>query len=380
MRVVQNLWMPDRGWRDTWESMSELPPERSVLLALGDGEAWEASSWREELRARFPNVPLVGCSTAGEMEGATLRENAVSLSAVSFDAVTVRTASTSLATLEDSLRAGRSLALALGAPTLRHVLVFAEGIAVQGADFARGLSEALPEGVRASGGMAGDGFRSESTTLLEGDSRSSGRALALGLYGASLEVGCGVFGGWMPFGPPRVISRAQGAFLMELDGRNALDLLRQYMGDGIFDNERIMAFPLGICDEGGHVVAVRALLRTELQGRRVVTVGEIPEGTRIRFLRGSAENLLDGAGEAVRSALKEHRRAPDWALAVGCFGRRCFLGHRAGEEAQEVTGALGAAVPLSGFLSYGELAPVAGMTQGCLFHNETMTVTTFVEN
>ncbi|OPZ59436.1 MAG: Serine dehydratase alpha chain [Synergistetes bacterium ADurb.Bin520] len=206
------------------------------------------------------------------------------------------------------------------------------------------------------------------------------RALALGLYGPSLGVGCGVFGGWSPFGPPRTVSRSQGAFLAELDGRNALDLLRQYVGDEVLDDERLMSFPLGVCDDQGKVVAVRALFRADLHGRRVVTVGEIPEGTRVRFLRGSAESVLDGAREAARASLESLGRAPEWALAVGCYGRKCFLGPRAEEEILEVAGALGSSVPLSGFLSYGELAPVSGMGRGCLFHNETMTVTAFAED
>jgi hypothetical protein len=56
------------------------------------------------------------------------------------------------------------------------------------------------------------------------------------------------------------------------------------------------------------------------------------------------------------------------------------LGPRAEEEILEVAGALGGSVPLAGFLSYGELAPVSGMSRGCLFHNETMTVTAFAED
>ena len=380
MRVTQNLWMSGQGWRDRWEDGAELPPGRSFILAMGDGEVWEDRTWREELRGLFPEVSLVGCSAAGEIEGEALREGVVAVTALSFDATTVRVISTSLEALEGSFRAGHFLGRALEAPHLRHVLVLTDGITVQGADFAQGLSEALPEGVRASGGMAGDGARSQCTTLLEGDILAPGRALALGFYGPSLGVGCGVFGGWSPFGPPRTVSRSQGAFLAELDGRNALDLLRQYVGDEVLDDERLMSFPLGVCDDQGKVVAVRALFRADLHGRRVVTVGEIPEGTRVRFLRGSAESVLDGAREAARASLESLGRAPEWALAVGCYGRKCFLGPRAEEEILEVAGALGGSVPLAGFLSYGELAPVSGMGRGCLFHNETMTVTAFAED
>ncbi len=47
---------------------------------------------------------------------------------------------------------------------------------------------------------------------------------ALGLYGDRLRVGYGSLGGWDAFGPERLITRAKGNVLYELDGTSALKL------------------------------------------------------------------------------------------------------------------------------------------------------------
>ncbi|MBX7116491.1 MAG: FIST C-terminal domain-containing protein, partial [Myxococcaceae bacterium] len=61
-----------------------------------------------------------------------------------------------------------------------------------------------------------------------------------------------------------------------------------------------------------------------------------------------------------------------------CVGRRSVLKQRTEEETEAVREVLGPKPVLTGFYSYGELAPV---TRGarCQLHNQTMTVTTFSE-
>jgi hypothetical protein len=59
-------------------------------------------------------------------------------------------------------------------------------------------------------------------------------------------------------------------------------------------------------------------------------------------------------------------------------GRRIVLGQRVEEETEHVREILGSATPLTGFYSYGELAP-AGHAVGCQLHNQTMTITTLRE-
>jgi hypothetical protein len=64
---------------------------------------------------------------------------------------------------------------------------------------------------------------------------------------------------------------------------------------------------------------------------------------------------------------------------VSCVGRRIVLGQRIEEETEVVREALGPGAVLTGFYSYGELAPADSAT-ACQLHNQTMTITSLRED
>jgi hypothetical protein len=63
---------------------------------------------------------------------------------------------------------------------------------------------------------------------------------------------------------------------------------------------------------------------------------------------------------------------------VSCVGRRIVLGQRTEEESESVRAAVGARPILTGFYSYGELAP-ASQSVATQLHNQTMTITSLFE-
>jgi hypothetical protein len=104
--------------------------------------------------------------------------------------------------------------------------------------------------------------------------------------------------------------------------------------------------------------------------------GDIPEGAKVRFMRASYEDLIDGAARAA------HQVRPladaQLAICVSCVGRRIVLGQRIEEETEIVRETLGPGTVLTGFYSYGELAPANDATE-CQLHNQTMTITSLRE-
>ncbi len=82
-----------------------------------------------------------------------------------------------------------------------------------------------------TGGLAGNGARFEETYICDDDAIRSNAIAAVGFYGDHIRVGYGCLGGWHPFGPERMITRADGNNLFELDGRHALDLYKTYLGE-----------------------------------------------------------------------------------------------------------------------------------------------------
>jgi hypothetical protein len=63
---------------------------------------------------------------------------------------------------------------------------------------------------------------------------------------------------------------------------------------------------------------------------------------------------------------------------VSCVGRRLVMGQLTEEELDAVQEKLGAETTITGFYSYGELAPFSDILK-CQLHNQTMTLTTIYE-
>ncbi|NND33322.1 MAG: hypothetical protein HKN76_12090, partial [Saprospiraceae bacterium] len=68
----------------------------------------------------------------------------------------------------------------------------------------------------------------------------------------------------------------------------------------------------------------------------------------------------------------------DLAILISCVGRRLVLKQLVEEELEAVRLVLGKKTSITGFYSYGEIAPFGGFSP-CQLHNQTMTVTTFAE-
>ena len=65
-------------------------------------------------------------------------------------------------------------------------------------------------------------------------------------------------------------------------------------------------------------------------------------------------------------------------LVVSCVGRRLILGQLTEDELEVAQEKLGTNTAITGFYSYGELAPFSDVLQ-CQLHNQTMTLTTIYE-
>ena len=305
-------------------------------------------------------------------------DGAVAL-ALRFDSTTVRSAFRKIADAGESRAVGEALADELSSPDLRHVLVFSDGLGVNGTSLAEGLRSGLPAGVSATGGLAGDGPRFERTTVVLNEAVDSGLVAAVGLYGSELEVRWGSAGGWSAFGPRRLVTRSKANVLFELDGKPALALYKTYLGDraeGLPSTG--LLFPLELVGENdGNASLVRTILAIDEADQSLTFAGDVPEGRYVRLMKATTDKLIWGAESAVEM-MTSPETPPAVALLVSCVGRRLVLGQRVEEEVEAVTSELGDPPGVVGFYSYGEIGP-GGLNHGCELHNQTMTLTTFAE-
>jgi hypothetical protein len=359
-----------------WDGPATL--DASLVLAFGSPSVLESPETWADLARRYPNARRVGCSTAGEIVGARVFDEALACTAIARDHGRTEVASVAVSEHADGAAIGAALAALLSHEGLVHVLVLSEGLSVNGSALAKGLAAGLPARVAVSGGLSADGERFKHTRVCVDAAAPSDLVVAIGFYGERLRVGYGSAGGWSPFGAQRRISKSAGNVLHELDGEPALDLYKRYLGDHAAAlPASALLFPLALSTEEGDVV--RTVGGIDEAARTMTFVGEVPLGRNVRLMRASLERIVDGASTAARAT---HPRVPagasQLAVLVSCVGRRLLLKQRVEEELDAVVDALGGTPVVTGFYSYGELSPHRdGST--CELHNQTMTITVFSE-
>ena len=369
---------PVHGW-----TIPRPPPDdgrETLVLAFGARELSSRPDVWKALVQAYPRAILAGCSTAGEVFDATVSDGSVSVAVLRFEHSMVRLAYAAVDRVEESFDAGRSLARELWAQDLRAVLVLSDGLRTNGSELTRGLSDVLPAGVQVFGGLAGDGPRFRETWILKDGKPASGWVSAVGLRGERVRVRHGSAGGWDVFGPQRRVTRSRGPVLYELDGKPALALYREYLGD--FAGHMPAAalrFPLALCaGDDGRRPLVRTVLSVDEPSQSMTFAGDVPQGCLAQFMQGNYHRLVADAGRAAASIGSRPGEPPGLALVVSCVGRRLLLGERTEEELEAVREALPPGTRMVGFYSYAEIAP--SPDGFCDLHNQSLTLATISES
>ena len=378
MRTEQNRWTRTAGW--SVQRSADPSGKPSVVLVFGSRGALTSREPLEELRRSYSGATLFGCSTAGEILGSEVTDESIVATAVFFERTPVRFAHVRIPSAVESMQAGRKLAEALPAEGLAHVVALSSGTNVNGSDLVCGLVAGLPAGVAVTGGLAGDGTQFARTLVLCDGEICDGSVAAMGLYGDRIRVGYGSMGGWDPFGPERLVTRAKGNVLYELDGRSALALYKAYLGEHARDLPASgLLFPLSLSGPDAEPGLVRTILAVDESTQSLTFAGDIPEGSRARLMKANFDRLIDGSMGAAKISSRALRGSrPDLGLLISCVGRKLILKQRVEEEVEGAREVLGPEACVTGFYSYGEISPFTPGAK-CELHNQTMTITTLLE-
>lgn len=377
MKVIQSVFQTDSSEAALLEALRGISPD--LLLVFGSG-AW-LKRLNQSLTEAFPQAKRVGCSTAGEISQKGVEEGSCVVTAIKFDQVQVQESSTQLVSMEESSVAGQRLAQGLDSANLRAVLVFGQGLNINGSALIAGMSSVLGEGVLITGGLAGDDAAFKETWVLDSTGVYSDRVVCVGLYGNNLQLAHGSFGGWMPFGPARKVTRSVNNVLYELDGEPALDVYKRYLGEHAKDLPASgLLFPFDMLDsDHSEVGLIRTILAIDEAQGSLTLAGDIDPNGFLRLMHASTNALIDGAEAAAKAAASSLQHSGQGlALLVSCVGRKLVMGGRVEEEVEAVADVFGRSSVITGFYSYGEISPYIGET-ACHLHNQTMTITSLKE-
>ena len=362
----------------------ELPSDDAVTLvfAFGCRKLMKHQGALKQLGESFPNAHIVGCTTSGEITGTDILDDSVVATAIKFERTKVDVQSINLKDYKDLSEAVQSLAYKLSVDDLKSVLILSDGQLVNGTTLVAEMTKSLPEGVLITGGLAGDKDEFNETEVWHNGDIGPGRILACGFYGNDIVVGSGSYSGWKSFGPERLITKASGNLLYELDGQSALALYKQYLGDYA---EQLPAsalrFPLSVRNPETNETLIRTILNIDEGEQSLTFAGDVPEGSYAQLMRANIDNLIDGAQEAAQKALQDAftNNEPEFGLLISCVGRRLVLQQETEYELESIEEMIPKTCKLAGFYSYGEISPTQQSRKSAL-HNQTMTITFFSES
>jgi hypothetical protein len=372
---VEQLTLTQSSWL---ESLSKVSLEPDLILLFMAANFQDKTALVEHLHNTYSKASIAGCSTAGEISDVAVFDDSISMTLIQFQTVSVKLQAVQIHKMDSSHQAGLELGNALQQEDLQHVMVFSDGLNVNGADLVEGLRGVLND-ISITGGLAGDGANFRETFVIHNNNISDNCIVGLGFYGEDLKVGFSSKGGWDSFGIERLVTRSHKNVLYELDGHPALKLYKSFLGQNAKNLPGSgLLFPLSMRLNDHERPLVRTILAVDEATQSLTFAGNIPEGSYVRLMKANVDRLINGAEDSASSALESAEQKVELAILISCVGRKLVLKQLVEEEVEVVRDIMGSGPKITGFYSYGEIAPFRKYSP-CELHNQTMTITTLSE-
>jgi hypothetical protein len=353
-------------------------PLPRLLLVFG-AISHDPQRLMQGVQAAAPGVPVIGCSTHGEIGPGGPRDGSVVVTALGGEGFAVTTAAAREVDGRQREAGAEVAECALTADDRPHrvLLMLTDGLARDQETVLRGAYGVLGATVPLFGGAAGDGWRMSGTYQLhDGEVLTNGVVAACIASDAPMAIG--ISHGWRPTGEPMIVTESGDGRVYQLDDEPALNRYLERLGapEEVYqDRGALQRFalsrPLGVQRRSG--IEVRNMsTEVDLEGRSIGGGGNLTQGGLTWAMEGDEPSVLAASAEACRSALDQLGGTPPVGmLTFSCAACRAVLGDdgiaREGARIEQEAGE----VPYAGFYTYGEIARTRGING---FHNQTMVV------
>ena len=375
---IESLFYDNNKWSYEEENIND---KKSVQLVLtfGDTDAFASSEHYEYLKTLYPNADIVGSSSSGNVLGAQVSEKSIVASAIEFDSSSVSLNVIDFNEGDDLFDVATQVVSNFSKEHLQSIFIISDGLHMNGATLAQAIHKELPN-VLVTGGLAGDGARFEKTLILANDVPKERRIVAIAFYGEKLHVSSGCYAGWSEFGTQRVITKSEANVVYEIDGEPALALYKKYLGaEAVNLPSSGLRFPLSIQNSADDKSIIRTLLAVDEEKQSLTFAGDVPQGSLAKLMKTDIDGLIEGSEHAAKE-ITTFNKENALGLVVSCVGRRLVMKDLTDEELEIIEDTIGSNVHLTGFYSYGELAPFSSDILNCQLHNQTMTLTVLYED
>ena len=307
----------------------------------------------------FPGMVLVGCTTSGDYTSAYgFSDDSISLMVIcagelEFGAGLGRNLSLDYRGAVDRAYATARDALP-NTPSL--CLAFPPGEGIMPELLLDYLNTRLGAGCPVFGGAAGKLLTNDTEIYQFCNREVVSDGLPLLLISGPIRYDFAIANSWRPLGKKAEVTGTQGRLVHTIDGISAVEFYRRYLG---YHETPASEFVLAVYEPGARDFYIVSPVDYFDSGA-IRFSGNIPQGSKVQLTEVIREDLIaDTRTTAKRLNSADRDWQPAFALTFSCAFRKEVLGTSAQEELNVLRGSFTPGLPVMGFYSFGEIAPLA---------------------
>lgn len=327
------------------------------------------------------NLPIIGCSGLNIITPSGVLKEGLIIAVISSPQLKISCGAVNAIKTKDIYSSGQELGRYLLSNVKEYrrelCLLFNDGLSEEVSTFIKGLQNSLGKSFPFIGGGSSDNLKFRQTFQYYNDEILDNGCVAA-LFAGKLSYALGIGHGWKPLGKIRTITESKANVIKKIDNKKASQLYQDYFAKTLNELKKEILhinilYPLGIYVEGENEYLLRNVISLNEDGS-IMTQGDVPEGSSVRLMIGTKESCLAAAKEAANEVNLALNERIEMAIIISSVSRACLLGRNIDSEIRIIKETLKADIPLIGFYSYGEYAPLGSLYGQTYLHNQTIAI------
>ena len=363
------------GREATEQALREASIAKADFVFMFATVGYDQRSLSRSVREATGGAPLTGCSAEGTINGDEADESnfSVVVTAISSDELQwtngfAKGLSGDSRTLGQ--RVAQELLPHLSAETI-GLFVFPDGLNLTLYNFFAGLEGNLPSErfFPMWGGGAGNNFSVETPTYQYCDDEVITDGVSYALLSGKAQTSWAISHGLIPLGGARTVTRSKGNVIHEIDGKPAVEVLKEYLPEQALVEDRDWmhyAVSLALCFKAPSYMkdeeyVVRGVPGIRMADGSITVQTEVPEGTSIWFSSRDKEKMttgLDRMARQIKDQLGDEK--PKLVFQFECMtrGKTMLREQEKLQVLKQFRQSVSPEAPWAGFYTIGEIGPV----------------------
>jgi hypothetical protein len=357
------------------QALEKAEVDRPDFVFMFGSIGYDQRSLVRAVREATGGAPFTGCSAAGTINGDDADESNFSVVVTVISSDELHWTNGIATGLEDDPRAvgtqvAEELLPHLSADTI-GLFVFPDGLTENFDHFIAGLEENLPSDqfLPLWGGGAGNNFNAEAPTYQYCDDEVISGGVSYALLSGEAHTAWAISHSVIPIGGERVVTRSEENVIYEIDGKPAVEVLKEYLPEHALAADRDWlryAISLALSFKAPSYMKdeeyiVRGVPQLNLTDGSITVQTEVEEGTSIWFSSRDVEKITTGF-DRMAAQIKEQLEGeqPELVFQFECVtrGQLMFREQEKLRLLKRFRQSVGPEAPWVGFYTIGEIGPV----------------------